>query len=288
MAEYKAISTANESSRLEQFLFLQGKSVSNIHDDMSQTLWNQYPLYSTVKNWVAKFKMGHLSTNDEEHLGQPRVIVLEKVDALHNLILENCRISAKGIANIIGISCELVFVIIHKHLNMKKLSAKWVPKCLTTDQKSMRVKTSSFICQHFKTIMNFLDQLVSMYETWIYLYDPDTEEQSEEGRHSGSPGPKMFKVQKLATKVMMTSVFWDKKGIMLVNYLQNGSTIISRYYIECLDQLKATLKAKRSGKLCKGILSLQYNASTHTAQATMAKLGELGFQLVDHLPYSPD
>nr|XP_060623585.1 histone-lysine N-methyltransferase SETMAR-like isoform X2 [Anolis sagrei ordinatus] len=288
MADSKVILTANESREVIKFLFLQGKSAKDIHGDMLQTLGDQCPSYSTVKNWVAKFKTGHVSTNDEKRPGRPRVVVVpEIVDAVHNLILENRLISAKGIADIMGISRERVCVIIHEHLNMKKLSAMWVPKCLTTDQKNMRVKTSRSICQRFWTDENFLDQLVTMDETWIYLYDPETKEQSKEWRHSGSPRPKKFRVQKSVTKVMV-SVFWDKEGVLLVDYLQNGSTINARYYIELLDQLKAALQAKRRGKLSKGILFLQDNASAHTAQETMAKLVELGFQLVDHPPDSPD
>jgi len=35
-----------------------------------------------------------------------------------------------------------------------------------------------------------------MDETWLYHYDPETKQQSMEWRHSGSPRPKKFRVQK--------------------------------------------------------------------------------------------
>ncbi|KAM4029265.1 protein GVQW3 [Anomaloglossus baeobatrachus] len=129
MAEYNAIFTATGSRGLIKFLFLQGKSAKDIHGEMWQTLGDQCPSYSTVKNWVAKFKTGHFSTNDEERPGRPRVVVVpEIVEAVHNLILENRRISAKAIADIMGISRERVGVIIHEHLDMRKLSTEWVPR----------------------------------------------------------------------------------------------------------------------------------------------------------------
>ncbi|XP_073413830.1 uncharacterized protein [Dendrobates tinctorius] len=110
MVESNAIFTTNESRGVIKFLCLQGKSVKDIHGDMSQTLVDQCPSYSTVKNWVDKFKMDHFSTNDNERLGRPRVVVVpEIVDAVHNLILENQRISSKAIADIMGISRECVF-----------------------------------------------------------------------------------------------------------------------------------------------------------------------------------
>jgi len=52
--------------------------------------------------------------------------------------------------------------------------------------------------------------------------------------------------------------------------------------------LKDILKEKRRGKVTKGILFLHDNAAAHRALATQKKLAYLGFQRLDHLPYSPD
>ena len=41
-----------------------------------------------------------------------------------------------------------------------------------------------------------------MDETWFYHYDPGTKQQSLAWRHSGSPRPKKFQVQKSAGKVL--------------------------------------------------------------------------------------
>ena len=52
-------------------------------------------------------------------------------------------------------------------------------------------------------------------------------------------------------------------------------------------QLNDILKEKRRGKVIKGVLFLHDNAPAHRALATQKKLGYLGFQLLDHPPYSP-
>jgi len=49
----------------------------------------------------------------------------EIIDQIHELILEDRRISAKSIAEQLGISRERVESIIHEDLDMRKLSAKW-------------------------------------------------------------------------------------------------------------------------------------------------------------------
>jgi len=52
------------------------------------------------------------------------VTIPEIIDQIHDLILEDCRISAKSIAEQLGISRERVGSIIHEDLDMRKLSAK--------------------------------------------------------------------------------------------------------------------------------------------------------------------
>jgi len=85
---------------------------------------------------------------------------------------------------------------------------------------------------------------VTMDETWLYYCDLETKQQSMEWRHSGSPRPKKFRVQKSAGKVF-ASVFWDKDGILLIDYLPKGQTINAEYYSSLLVQLKDILKEKR-------------------------------------------
>jgi len=60
------------------------------------------------------------------------------------------------------------------------------------------------------------------------------------------------------------------------------------YYSSLLVQLKDILKEKRRGKFTKGVLFLHDNAPAHRALATQKKLAYLGFQCLDHPPYSPD
>ena len=59
------------------------------------------------------------------------------------------------------------------------------------------------------------------------------------------------------------------------------------YYSSLLVQLKDILKEKRHGKVTKGVLFLHDNALAHWELATK-KLAYLGFQCLDHPPYSPD
>jgi len=94
-------------------------------------------------------------------------------------------------------------------------------------------------------------------------------------------------VQKSAEKVL-TSIFWDQDCILLIDYLPKGQPINAQYYSSLLVQFKGILKGKDRGKVTKVVLLLQENAPAHQALATQNELAYLGFQCLDHPPYSPD
>jgi len=73
----------------------------------------------------------------------------EIIEQIHEFILEDRRISAKSIAEQLGISRERVGSVIHEDLGMRKLSAKWVPKCLNAHQKRQRCQSSEELLEFF-------------------------------------------------------------------------------------------------------------------------------------------
>ena len=90
--------------------------------------------YATVRKWMTQFKRGDFCTCEAPCPGRPKTVTTpEIIDQIHELILEYRRILAKPIAEQLGISRERAGSIIHEDLNIRKLSAKWVPKCLKAD-----------------------------------------------------------------------------------------------------------------------------------------------------------
>ena len=104
---------------------------------------------------------------DAPRPGRPKTVTtLEIIDQIHELILEDRRTSAKSLAEKLGISRERVGSIIHEDLDMRKLSAKWVPKSLNAVQKRQRCQSSEQIWIFFRRDPNdFLSRLVTMEET---------------------------------------------------------------------------------------------------------------------------
>jgi len=132
------------------FFFLQGKAPKEIHAILTETLGKHAPSYATVKNWVAQLKRGDFSTCDVSRPGQPKTVTTpEIIDQIHELILEHSQISAESIAEQLGFSHEWVWSTIHDDLDMRKLSAKWIPKCLNADRKCQCCQSSEQLLKFF-------------------------------------------------------------------------------------------------------------------------------------------
>ena len=142
-----------DASCHQVFSFLQGKVLKEIRAILTETLGEHAPPYATVENWVAQFKRGGFSTCDASRPGRSKTVTTpEVIDQNRELILKDRRISGKSIAEELGISRERVRSIIHEDLDMRKLSAKWVPKCLNADQKHQRCQSSEQIWNFFGAI----------------------------------------------------------------------------------------------------------------------------------------
>jgi histone-lysine N-methyltransferase SETMAR len=107
-----------------------------------------------------------------------------------------------------------------------------------------------------------------------------------EWRHVNSPSKKKFKTLPSAGKVMCP-VFWDRKGVILLDFLEPGQIINSDHYIATLTKLKAQISRVRLEK--KTTFLLQYdNARPHTSLETVEHIVNLGWTFVPHPLYSPD
>jgi histone-lysine N-methyltransferase SETMAR len=133
---------------------------------------------------------------------------------------------------------------------------------------------------------SFLDRIITGDEMWCYHYEPESKWQSMEWQHANSPSEKKFKTQPPAGKVICT-VFLDRKGVILLDFLEPKQTINSDRYIATLTKLKAQISRVRLEK--KATLLLQHDkARPHTSLKTMRHVAECSWTVLSHPPYSLD
>lgn len=266
-----------------------GKNTVEAQTWLDKCYGDSAPGKTTIVDWFAKFKRGDTSTDDAERSGRPKTAVVpENIKKVQKLVLKDRKLKLREIANTLKISEGSVFTILHENLSMRKLFSKWVPRLLTPDQKQQRIDDSEHCLMLFKrNKKDFLRRYVTMNETWIHHYTPESNRSSAEWTAAGESRPKRPKTQKSAGKIM-ASVFWDAHGILFIDYLEKNKTINSEYYMCLLDRLSAEIKKKRPHMQRKKVLFHQDNAPCHKSMKTMVKLNELRFELLPHPPYSPD
>jgi len=142
--------------------------------------------------------------------------------------------------------------------------------------------------QRYKTEREaMLERIVTGDETWLHHYQPETTQASSQWKHKESPTPTKLKVVPSVSKVMVT-MFWDMRGVLLVEFQEHGRTVNASSYCSLLERHKTAIRTKRKGMLTQGVILLHDNARPHTARLTLETVEQLGLEVLLHPPYSPD
>jgi histone-lysine N-methyltransferase SETMAR len=116
----------------------------------------------------------------------------------------------------------------------------------------------------------------------------ETKEQSKQWMHTHSPNKPRKLKQTLSARKLMATVFWDTKGVLMVDFMLQGTTITSEVYCETLKKLRRAIQNKRRRMLSSCVVLLHDNVRLHTAGRTRTLLEQFKWELFDHPPYSPD
>jgi histone-lysine N-methyltransferase SETMAR len=130
----------------------------------------------------------------------------------------------------------------------------------------------------------FLFNIVTGDESWIHHFDPEEKRLSMQYRHTSSPLPK--KSKQCLCRQDSFDCFWDSQRVHMTEFLEAENTVNSARYIETTKNLRRRVCRVRG--LTSRILLLHDNARPHTARATIEVLETLRFEVLSHLPYSPE
>ncbi|KAG5332033.1 SETMR methyltransferase, partial [Acromyrmex heyeri] len=187
---------------------MKGLTLKEITAELDNVHSTSAPAFAIVYNCVNEFKRGRTSTCDAPRSGCP--IEATTPEIIHELVEAT------------GISHGTMISILHEQLGMKKLSARWVPHLLTVDHKRDRFNLNEFLCR-----------IISVDETWIHYFTPETKEQSKQWTLPSEPALKKAKTF-FEMRYNSYRLFPPKQTI-------NGD-----YYATLLDRFNNILKKKRS------------------------------------------
>jgi hypothetical protein len=93
-----------------------------------------------VYMWFERFRGGAESTEDEQRSGLLSTSTTdENVSKINEMIRANGRLKIREISTALNISFGSVQLVLTKNLNMRRVSAKFVPRLLSREQKNSPV-----------------------------------------------------------------------------------------------------------------------------------------------------
>jgi histone-lysine N-methyltransferase SETMAR len=287
--DWSQISCSDQQSYIK-IEILRGKNPTKIHNALHEVCGDSAMDRSTVSRWATRFREGRVSIQDDPRSGQP---VTETDDTsvviVSTLLEDDQRKSCEETAHEANMSTTSVFRIVTQTLQKRKVAAKWVPHQLSEEQKAARKRIAEELLRCYEAEgEQFFNRIVATDETWIQDFEPQLKSQSSQWEHATSPRPKKCRRQESKVKLMMIMAY-DKNGEIATDRVPPGSTVTAAYYRKFLqDVLRLKIRQKRSATFTAGVLILHDNAQPHASGAVSEILKKYGWQVLPHLPYSPD
>jgi transposase len=248
--------TSCEVRAVIRFLHAEGQSAAEIHRRLCRVYGDTVKSANCVRERCRKFRGGRADVHDVGGQGRHSIVTDELVQKV-----DQC---ARG--------------------KRRFTKSELYEKQPTDFHKTQRMGSAlTFLKRYWEEGGEFLDRIVTGVETWVQFVNTEKKEQSKQWRmHTHSPNkPKKFKQTPLNKKLMAT-VFWDRKGILLTEFIAPGTTIPSEVYYDTLHKLWRSIQ-NDAGCSLKVSFSCM---TTHVHTPQLAKCFNHALQLGDFRPPS--
>ena len=114
------------------------------------------------------FKEGRMSVDEDPRPGRPSTSTNDDhVQRVRSVIRGNRRLTVREVADEVGISVGSCHQIVTEKLQMRRVSAEFVPRLLTDDPKDNRVQISQELLTNANGNENFLKNIITEDETLV-------------------------------------------------------------------------------------------------------------------------
>jgi len=172
-----------------------GKNFTEIFQLLNQAHGEDCMSRTQSYEWFKRFKEGRMSFSEDPRPGRPSMSTNDNhVKRVHAVICENRRLTLREFVDEVGFSIGSCHQIFTETLQMCRIGAKFVPHLLNDDQKETRVEISQELLANANGNENFLKNIITGDETWVYGYDVETKMQLSQWMGKGSPRPKKAQI----------------------------------------------------------------------------------------------
>ena len=121
------------------FLWKEGTPTGDIVQRLRNVFGDNAIGRTAVFKWVQRFQTGRQSLEDDPRSGRPTSGGTDNVKVIEEVVSGDRCLTVREIACVTGISKSQVHRIITNELQMRKLTARWVPRFLSDVHKENRV-----------------------------------------------------------------------------------------------------------------------------------------------------
>jgi histone-lysine N-methyltransferase SETMAR len=225
------------------FLSAKGDTPAEIHRQLISVYGEDIMNRQNMAKWYHEFTAGRRDVHDDKRSGRPSVVtdcfiqkIEEKIHADRRITMDELHEQCSEVSRTVR------YETVTERLGYRKLCARWVPRMLSAERKENQVAAAqSFLARYEEQGDDFLDCIVTGDETWLFHHTPETKHQLMQWHHTHFPSAKKFRTPTSTRKIMAT-VFWDRKGPLLVDFLPRRDTINAAAYCETLKRLHKQFK----------------------------------------------
>jgi histone-lysine N-methyltransferase SETMAR len=154
-----------------EFCFNLKKTAKETHRMLQEVFGDNTMSQRKTFLWYKRFKFGRTSVDDDERSGRPSTSTTpENIAKVREAILVDRRRTIHDVFEIVGLSYGTVQRILTDKLNMRRISAKFVPRLPSDDQNAHRVSVYRELKQQARDDPNCISNIITGDETWEYIY----------------------------------------------------------------------------------------------------------------------
>lgn len=242
--------------------------------------------------WLTRFRNGDKNVEDledEPRSGRPSNLNDEELRLLVEMdpkatVRELAEVLQRSVGSVWNHLRDMGFVSFFLFILLLKVSkfGVWVPHRLSELNKGTRFVAAAGNLERYENGDLNLDLVLTQDEKWVLYVNVVRKREWRRRGENATPTAKPG----LHPKKILLSFWWDTEGPVHWEMLRQGQTITAEVYCQQLDRVAAALAQKRPHRQHQ--IFLQDNARPHTARLTQRKLAQLGWEVLDHPPYSPD
>ena len=280
--------SVDKKDEIRAYIKARSKLSCSLKKLMSEISTAFEPSYDTVRRWKKKFESGVESIKNAPKSGRPKSASRKEIVSKIKKIIEgDARFTVRDIARKVGISLSTVYLILKKHLKVRKISARWVPHLLTDEQKRQRVKLAKKLLQMFpKYDKKQFANVATGDETWVHYFEPVRKVSNKIWATKHSKRPIIAK-SSLSTKKVLYAIF-SGEGVPIKVPVKKGKSITGKYYKDVvLKKLKKYYQKRRPATGFKHVRLLHDNAPAHIPAVVTAFLKKEKVTVLPHPPPPP-